>query len=72
MKSQSAMLVYFIKPLQCSGLGKAFVLAQRDDDGLERIITYWMLFLWKTPTSPHLASRLGGLPVCNAEVLELL
>ncbi|KAL3823356.1 hypothetical protein ACHAXA_008851 [Cyclostephanos tholiformis] len=65
--------VNYIKPLQCGGSDESFVMDQRDDSGFERgNIVCRTLFSWKTPASPHLSSRLEGLPVCDAEVLASL
>ena len=71
MSSRRVTSVNYIKPLQCGGSDESFVLDQRDDDGLERVACR-TLFSWKSPVSPHLASRMEGLPVCDAEVLALL
>ena len=71
MSSRRVTSVNYIKPLQCGGSDESFVLDQRDEDGLERVACR-TLFSWKSPVSPHLASRMEGLPVCDAEVLASL
>ncbi len=35
----------YIKLLQCGGLDEAFVLAQCDDNGLERVVACWCRML---------------------------
>jgi dethiobiotin synthetase/adenosylmethionine--8-amino-7-oxononanoate aminotransferase len=65
--------VNYIKPLQCGGSDESFVMDQRFESGIERVdVACRTLFSWKTPASPHLASRLEGMPVCDAEVLASL
>jgi dethiobiotin synthetase/adenosylmethionine--8-amino-7-oxononanoate aminotransferase len=71
MSSRRVTSANYINPLQCGGSDESFVLDQRDEDGLERVACR-TLFSRKSPVSPHLASRMEGLPVCDAEVLASL
>jgi dethiobiotin synthetase len=72
--SRATTSVNYIKPLQCGGSDENFVMDQRrDDSGIERVdVACRTLFSWKTPASPHLACRLEGMPVCDAEVVASL
>ena len=63
--------VHYIKPLQCGGSDERFVRhhVQTTDD--VRLSTQ-ILFQWETPTSPHKASILEGLPRSDQQVLDAL
>jgi dethiobiotin synthetase/adenosylmethionine--8-amino-7-oxononanoate aminotransferase len=62
--------VNYIKPLQCGGSDESFVMNHRSREFAN--INCQTLFSWKTPASPHLASRIENAPVSDAEVLSSL
>lgn len=64
--STPGISVNYIKPLQCGGSDESFVKKHRDS------INCQTLFSWKTPASPHLASRLENLPISDTEVISSL
>ncbi len=64
--SKPGVSVNYIKPLQCGGSDESFVMKHRDS------INCQTLFSWKTPASPHLASRLENLPISDTEVISSL
>jgi len=66
-KTTSSIATHYIKPLQCGGSDEAFI--RRYAPGLSSSKT---LFDWKTPVSPHLASRIENRPVSDDHVLFTL
>ncbi len=62
--------VNYIKPLQCGGSDESFVLNHRNRELAS--VNCQTLYSWKTPASPHLASRIENSPVSDAEVLSSL
>lgn len=63
----------YIKPLQCGGSDESFIMTHRGGASRENSnIHCQTLFSWKTPVSPHLASRVENLPVSDAEVTSSL
>lgn len=66
-KTTSNIATHYIKPLQCGGSDEAFI--RRYAPGLSSSKT---LFDWKTPVSPHLASRIENRPVSDDHVLFTL
>jgi dethiobiotin synthetase/adenosylmethionine--8-amino-7-oxononanoate aminotransferase len=58
--------VNYIKPLQCGGSDESFV--ERHDSSGSSETTCITLYSWKTPASPHLASRWENLPVSDNQV----
>lgn len=70
--SQCGTSVNYIKPLQCGGSDESFIMSNRCSDRSDTDINCETLFSWKTPASPHLASRVENLPVSDVELLSSL
>lgn len=62
-KTTSSTATHYIKPLQCGGSDESFI--RRYAPGLSSSKT---LFDWKTPVSPHFASRIENKPVSDDHV----
>jgi len=62
-------LVHYMKPLQCGGSDEKFIERHCPSSQLHRL-SRRTLFDWKTPASPHVASRKEKSPVSDHEVLS--
>ena len=73
--SSTSSAVHYIKPLQCGGSDQSFVeshLINVAKTPAASKVTTHTLFSWETPASPHVASRIEGLPVSDRQVLKAL
>jgi len=74
LHSNPSSPVGYIKPLQCGGNDESAVSRYgvgKDEADMKRFISR-ILFLWDTPASPHLASRVENKPVSDGEVISSL
>ena len=72
-QSKQGHLTRYIKPLQCGGNDAEFVRrhSQLGFDTDHQLQT-WTLFNWKTPASPHVASRMENHPRSDDEVITAI
>ena len=68
--------VHYIKPLQSGGVDDQFIhkhaFPSTTDVSASKNLSTKVLFSWQTPSSPHVASRIEGLPCSDQEFWNAL